>query len=187
MQEMQNKMHKIIIGIFSDTHRNENGLRQAAETAKTEGAAIFIHLGDSYRDGEVLFEYSNEVFRVPGLYEPEYKNPEVPNRFFKEIGGFNIFLTHSDKQEEQDLPEDINPRKVAIENQADIYLYGHSHLYEAMIKGDALFLNPGSLKAGDNRSQTLTFGMLELTEKKAVGKVLDLNGKILVESVLFKL
>ncbi|MFH1073614.1 MAG: metallophosphoesterase family protein, partial [Candidatus Firestonebacteria bacterium] len=81
----------------------------------------------------------------------------------------------------------INPHKVAIENQSDIYLYGHSHLYEAVIKGDALFLNPGSLKYGDNRSRILTFGLLELEEKKAVGKVLDLQGKVLVESVLLKL
>ncbi|OGF44334.1 MAG: hypothetical protein A2231_06795 [Candidatus Firestonebacteria bacterium RIFOXYA2_FULL_40_8] len=180
-------MHKTLIGVFSDTHRNLDGLRQAAETAKALGAAILIHLGDSYKDGETLFEYSNEVLRVPGLYEPEYKNPEVPNRFFTEINGFNIFLTHSDRCEDQDLPGDIDPRKVAIENQADIYLYGHTHLYEATIKGDSLFLNPGSLKAGDNRCQTMTFGLLELSEKKATGKVMDLDGKVLVETVLLKL
>ncbi|MFH1074704.1 MAG: metallophosphoesterase family protein, partial [Candidatus Firestonebacteria bacterium] len=146
-------MYKTIVGIFSDTHRNLDGLRQSAETAKSLGATTLIHLGDSYKDGAVLFEYSNEVFRVPGLFEPEYKEPGIPRRFFMEISGFNIFITHSNRQEEQDLPEDINPHKVAIENQSDIYLYGHSHLYEAVIKGDALFLNPGSLKYGDNRSR----------------------------------
>ena len=183
---MQDAMHKQVIGIFSDTHRNLDGLREAAEKAKAMGATILIHLGDSYKDGEVLLEYSNKVLRVPGLYEPEYKNPEVPNRFFRDIGGFNIFFTHSPTKEEQDLPEDQNPQKVAAERRADIFLYGHTHLFEVAAKNDALFLNPGSLKTGDNRSLTLTFGILELTDKKAVGRIFDLDGNLQVESMLFK-
>ena len=180
-------MSKTIIGVFSDSHKNLPGLKQAAKMAAASGATILIHLGDFYKDGELLLKLSKTVFRVPGLYEPEYKDPSIPNRFFKEIAGFKFFLTHSDSREDEDLPGDINPRKVAIENESDIYLYGHSHLYEAMIKGDAMFLNPGSLKLQDLRSQTSTFGLLELGSNKAVGRIVDLEGNTLQEAILFKL
>lgn len=189
MREAQAKMKKILLGVFSDTHNNITDLRRLAASAKNSGATAFIHLGDTYRDAEALFEYSTEIYRVPGLYEKEYRNPGIPNRFFKEIYGFKLFLTHSDRREEEDLSEDADPQKIAVENLADIYLYGHSHLYEARIKGDTLFLNPGSLKAGDTRAALNTYGLLEIfpKEKKAVGRVLDLKGNILTEALLLKL
>ncbi len=184
---MQDEMLKTIIGVFSDTH-NELGLfRRAVEKAKTLGAAGFIHLGDTYKDADLLFEHSDTVFRVPGLYEKQYTEPKIQNRFFTELSGFKLFLTHSDRPEPEDLPGSLDPKKIAIENETDIYLYGHSHLYEAMIKGDTLFLNPGHLKKGDHRNNTLSFGMLELEGKKATGRVYALDGKILQEAVLFKL
>lgn len=183
---MRYEMFKTLIGVFSDTHNNLPDLKNAAEKAKSAGASVFIHLGDTYKDADVLFEYSDKVFRVPGLYEKQYADPKIQNHFFTNISGFNIFLTHSDRLEPQDLPGSLDPKKTAINNEADIYLYGHTHLYEAMIKGDTMFLNPGHLKTGDNRSETLSFGMLELTEKKAIGRIYGLDGKILQETVLLK-
>ena len=179
-------MFGTLIGVFSDSHNNLHNLKNAAERAKTLGAKVFFHLGDTYKDAEVLNEYSKKVFCVPGLYEKEYADPKIDNHFFTEVAGFNIFVTHSEKLEPQDLPGSLDPKTIAINNEADIYLYGHTHLYEAMIKGDTLFLNPGHLKTGDNRSETLSFGMLELTEKKAIGRVYGLDGKILQETVLLK-
>ncbi len=179
-------MLKTLIGVFSDTHNNTDLLIRAAEEAKTLGATVFCHLGDTYKDAELLFEYSAKILRVPGLHEKQYADPKIQNHFFTELAGFNIFLTHSDRLEEEDLTGSLNPKIIAINNEADIYLYGHTHLYEAMIKGDTLFLNPGHLKKGDNRSSTLSFGLLELTDKKAIGRVYELGGKILQETVLLK-
>ncbi|MEI7905128.1 MAG: metallophosphoesterase family protein [Candidatus Firestonebacteria bacterium] len=178
---------KLILGVFSDTHNSPGNLKKAAEEAKGFGAEIFIHLGDSYSDAKALFEYSKQVFRVPGLWCKEYSDKKIPNRLILDLNGFKLLLTHSDRTAEQDLPSDKDPQKLLAEEKIDILLYGHSHIYESLIRGDVLHLNPGALKEHDKRAAEPSYGLLTIEGNKANGRVMSLEGRILAETTLLKL
>jgi putative phosphoesterase len=179
-------MLKTLIGIFSDSHNNINNLKNAASKAVEFGAKKLIHLGDNYADASTLYEFSKDVVNIPGIFCKEYKDITIPNRIILEIEGFKILLSHTPTSNPADLPEDLKPEQLIAENKIDIFLYGHTHLYEVMIKGDILHLNPGHLKTDDKKSPILTFGTLELEKTKAIGKVFDISGKLLSESALYK-
>jgi len=180
-------MKKLILGVFSDSHNSLNNLKKAAEEAKGFGATKFIHLGDTYADANVLLEYTSEVYRAPGMWCKEYSDRKIPNRLLLEFEGFKLLLSHCHQKTEQDLPSDVDPKILIAENSVDILLYGHTHIYESIIRGDVLHLNPGALKDHDKRASQPTYGLLVLEKGRAMGRIMDLDGKILAETSLLTL
>lgn len=177
----------MIAAVFSDSHKDLKTLKAAAEEAKGFGAKKFIHLGDNYADADVLYDFSDDVVRVPGLWCPEYSDARVKNRLIIDLWGFKTLLTHSHKIAEQDLPGDGDPDKILKDQDVDILLYGHTHIYECIIRGDRLDMNPGTCKAGDKRSTHPTYGLIKVEGKKATGRVIILDGIVLAETTLIKM
>ena len=180
-------MPKTLIAVFSDSHSNTINLTAAAVKAKEMGAVKFIHLGDNYIDSFSLKKICKDVVAIPGVFCEEYKDPSIPNRIIMDINGFKILISHTPNSNNADLKSDVKPEKALENNKLDCFLYGHTHMYEAMIKGETLHLNPGHLKTDDNRNLVLSFGLLEIEKAKATGRIFDINGKLLQETVLFKL
>lgn len=172
------------IGVVSDSHKNLAYLRKAVELIIKEGAEYIIHLGDDYRDAEILKEYPLMCLRVPGVFCPEYFNREIKNRIIEEIFGIKILITHTLSSHKNDQKEDLVPEEVIRNKEVNLVLFGHTHLYEIKKEGDILMFNPGHLQEIMTKGRSATFGIVAIDDKKIACTVFDLEGnKILDEMV----
>lgn len=54
------------VGVVSDRHGNLAYLKRAAERLSQEDVEIIIHLGDDFKDTNILSEFDVKVLRVRG-------------------------------------------------------------------------------------------------------------------------
>lgn len=170
------------IGVISDSHRNLNYLRKAADyLVKKEGVDWVVHLGDDYTDSEILKEYGVKTLAIPGVYDPEYKEPEIVNRVIEEFGDLKVMISHTVKSHDNDKAGDLVPEEVIANKEVDIYLFGHTHIYDLYLKDNILYLNPGHLKEEDIKGKPASFSLLEIEGKEVDVKIIRLDGEIVKE------
>ena len=92
----------MIVGVVSDTHGNREGMLLLAERLKSMGVQTLLHLGDDYQDLATFAHAGLEVFGVPGLYCPQYRDPKILNRQVAELGGLKFLLTHTEARSRYD-------------------------------------------------------------------------------------
>lgn len=142
------------------------------------GISILCHLGDDEEDilaAEV--PEGIEVHWVPGVFSPRYLDPGTRRRLILEVAGWKVLLTHSLFRHERDLPEEPDPTAWAREQGARIILYGHSHVPEVKVEGGVMLLNPGHLKDEDKKGYPPTFGLVDLSDEGARGRIFELFAK----------
>jgi putative phosphoesterase len=160
------------IGVVSDSHSNFRLLRQAGDIlVKNRRAEVLVHLGDNYRDADELENYGLTVWRVPGLYCPEYFMPGIPRSLRETMDGQRIVMIHDLHQLGRD---DIEG--------SDIVLGGHTHNHEIRVDGGRMFVNPGHLKELEHKGRPASCALLELTEGGIKAKIIGLGGEILLEA-----
>ncbi len=78
--------------VVSDTHRNYDLLQHVLDS--NIFADVIIHLGDNYDDLDscVYNRRGRKVYRVPGIFHPEYKNGKLPHVLEFEIEGKSLSL-----------------------------------------------------------------------------------------------
>lgn len=147
------------IAVISDTHGNNKDIIEAL--ASIDKPDMLIHLGDYVEDGEKL----SKIFGLPitivkgnGDYGSHYKENELI-----EVEGKKIFLTHGHR-DKVSLGLDYIYYK-ALEMQADIALFGHTHVPVNNVYDDLIIMNPGSPTFPRGGSNTKTFGLIEIGEK----------------------
>ena len=183
------------IGIVSDVHCNEAGLRRALEILGD--ADELICLGDSIYE----YRFSNEVVRlleargahtILGNHEEGFFGPqgvrargpewidraklewlaEQPKRLELETGGKRLLAVHSTPWEPQGAY--VYPHSSLLERfaeaDADFVLYGHTHHQLVRRVGKVLVINPGS--SGEARDQgngrQLSCAMLDTVSEEVV-------------------
>ena len=121
-----------------------------------------MHLGDYYDDGETLKELYPHIplHQVPGNCDRYRCPPWVHPRLCYNVCGVRLFMTHGHtyyvKQGIGALLKD------ARRYEADIVLYGHTHIPCCEQEGDGLWvMNPGSCGYYGGSA-----GILELTDGK---------------------
>jgi hypothetical protein len=140
----------MIIGVMSDSHGNRRLMHQVADYMElTHGVELIFHVGDDYADAQELVDAGHRVKMVPGLWCDEYHDRRVPNRIVESCDGITIAAAHAEK--------DLH----APERAASIVLTGHTH--EARIEqiGRTVYLNPGHLKAPEDRGQAASYAIIE--------------------------
>lgn len=141
---------KIIV--MSDSHGDKETVRAVSALP----ADAIIHCGDS--------ELSAEEPVLQGLHIVRGncdRDLRFPQSLVVEVGDKRVFVVHG---HEHDCKRTLLPLYYAAQEvQADIVLFGHSHLYGTEMKEGILFLNPGStlLPRGGNEA---TFAMIEWDE-----------------------
>ena len=126
------------IGVISDSHGNQR-LVEEALSQMGEIDALF-HAGD-YEFGFDPDEYPYPVYVAKGNCDPyDYFSQEGQTVSLAEI---KIFLTHGDLY---DARRKIAGLKAAAQQEdAQVVIYGHSHIAFSHQEDGILFLNPGSL------------------------------------------
>lgn len=152
------------IAVISDTHGYTDNASMLAGRLLREGVTQAFHLGDDYDDADVLIEAGLHVKRVPGVYSPYYKDPDIPNRILLDIHGIRILLTHAPEPHENDQPADAAPSDIAAAENAGIVLFGHTHLPCIEKRGDIVWINPGHLKPEDKKGAQPSYAILDIHE-----------------------
>ncbi len=142
------------IGLLSDTHTKVGRSQKLIDHLVSEGAEFLIHAGDIVKP-EILDQLRNSGLRYVAVYgnndarlieyHDRYHLVQEPHYF--KLGGATFKLMH--------LPFYMGA-------DAEIVVFGHTHVFECDFKNRTLFLNPGEACA---REQPFSGGaMLEITE-----------------------
>lgn len=128
--------------VLSDSHSDDSFMVRCVE--KIQPDAI-IHLGDFVWDGENLAAKFPEIriIQVAGNCDRYRVAPDYPTVRIETLGGIRLFCTHGHLHGVKTYLD----RLVADARRcnADIALYGHTHMYEIHQEEDGLWVvNPGS-------------------------------------------
>ena len=142
--------------VFSDTHRNTRLMLEAVRRCQPD---LVIHLGDHDEDAEeVRLEFPElPVYTVCGNCDYVTDAPETD---LVPLGPVKAFITHGHLYNVKYL----GPQRLAyaaLEQGAQIAMFGHTHCAMQEWMGEVLVLNPGT--AGKGRD--LSWALVEVTDK----------------------
>lgn len=163
------------IAVISDTHEDELAIELFMSC--TEGLNIqeVIHLGDYFDDARVLAERGFKLVQVPGTWdESYYRDPGVENRKMIKVENWRIFLTHTPESHYNDLRDDLKPEHVLEKSEADIMLFGHTHLAGIHRRNGTVLINPGHLNSCEGRGCPLTYAVLEIDKNRLNVEIMQL-------------
>lgn len=146
------------IGVVADTHMPHESSLPEALLRHLESVDLIIHLGD-FNDLPTLriFQQLKPLAAVFGNQDDDEVRCFLPEHRLLTVGERKLGLAHG-----WGPPNRIETRVKRLFPEADIVLFGHSHIpYVAWDEGQLLF-NPGSPTC--NRDGGKTFGILELGE-----------------------
>lgn len=136
--------------VMSDSHGNEQAVRRAL-AAQPQVTAV-IHLGDGAAEAmRVAAEDTRAWHIVRGNCDV---GGNVPQKAVVTIGGVRLYLTHG--YAERVKAGLLTLRYTAAEQEAQVALYGHTHIPDISFDNGMILLNPGSL------SQSGTYALLEI-------------------------
>lgn len=136
--------------VFSDSHGYVARMQQAI--AK-ETPDVVLHLGDCETDCQQL-SWSGPICQVCGNCDPHPKNPKT---YTATYAGYRFFMTHGHLyQVKYSL---LRLSFAAQEAQANVVLFGHTHVPYCSCERGIWFLNPGSC---GNTAQP-TYGIVEIS------------------------
>ena len=145
--------------VFSDSHGET--CRMIKAVRDMPGVSGIIHLGDYSRD---IRQLEDTFFDIPiyGVQGNNDRSDLYPNEKMLTIAEKKIFITHGhyylygfDASRLKAVP--------ATEN-ADIILYGHTHIADIQKYGGKILANPGSISRP--RIGDASYGVIEIEDKK---------------------
>lgn len=153
--------------VLSDSH---SGLRFMRECIKKIRPDQVIHLGDYYDDGETMAEENPHLIfhQVPGNCD-RYRCPAWRREILvMPIGGVRMYMTHGHRHNVK--MTDIRLIADALEAEADVVLYGHTHIADCRQEEGLWIMNPGSCG-----SMGGTCGLIEIENENILDcRILDL-------------
>ncbi|MDA8235449.1 MAG: metallophosphoesterase [Clostridia bacterium] len=149
------------IGIISDTHQN---LQLAQKAIEHMGPVdLLLHGGDHYRDALKLAEETGlPVKAVIGNCDMS----DGPTEEILDLDGLRILLTHGHRYGVKFGLDKLYYRVREVE--AQIAVFGHSHVpVEEWVEGILLF-NPGSVGSPRGLGGKSTYGIIYINEDKEI-------------------
>ena len=126
--------------VLSDSHGNIENMIRAVEQSSPR---MIVHLGDCWRDAEALHEHFPHIplEQVPGNCD---FRPDLPAEKLIFVEDKRVLLCHGHTYGvKQSL---LSAGYAAEEQQADLFLFGHTHRPLVDRRGDTWFVNPGSIR-----------------------------------------
>jgi len=151
------------IGVISDTHRIISSIERLKGEIK--GVDVLIHLGDNVDDISIIKKYyKGKIINVKGNCD---FSTTVPDDRLEEIEGKKFFLTHGHRYGVKDNLSRL--RYKALETEADIVLYGHTHVAKIDFEEGIWYINPGS--ASLPRDGNCSYVIISINQEKIEPKV----------------
>lgn len=143
---------------FSDSHGNYKNIINAIEMNR-HGLDYVICLGDGCDDGYMAMSQFPEIpyMAVKGNYEEVFtsklSDASLPDECILELAGKRFLICHGHKYGVKSTLENIAIKGRAAE--ADIVLFGHTHIPCDIQEDKIRFVNPGSIGKGVRRTYAL--------------------------------
>jgi len=128
--------------VLSDSHSSMRFMRLCVDKIKPDAV---IHLGDHFDDGETLHEEYPHIrfFQVAGNCDRYRVPPHTREILVMPIGGVRFYMTHGHIHRVKQVLSFL--LRDAREAEADIALFGHTHMAYCEQESDGLWvMNPGS-------------------------------------------
>ena len=140
--------------VISDSHGNTRNIERAVENQPE--ANIIIHLGDGVDDiVDLEFVYRDKQFyQVAGNCD---WGSSLPLEGELKVADKTIFFVHGHEYKVKTSLQHI--KLEARKRNADIVLFGHTHLPITEYDDELYLLNPGSLQYTDG-----TYGVIDITD-----------------------
>lgn len=160
-------MSNLKIGVVSDTHGYTESTVDALNSI--DNLSLIIHLGDYIRDARIIKkEMDIEVVYVKG--NCDYLEDGIAEDKLLEVGGKKIFITHGHNYGVKNGLTTLFFRGKEVD--ADIILYGHSHMSTKLTHEDILIFNPGSPNEPRSGSKS-TIGLIELSGEEIKSEIIE--------------
>ncbi|SET38904.1 hypothetical protein SAMN05660297_02276 [Natronincola peptidivorans] len=145
------------IAVLGDSHRETFNIDLIADTL--EEVDLVIHTGDNYEDIKYIEKtYNKKVLGVRGNCDP---GANAEDEIIEEIEGKRLFISHGHKYGVKYSLSTIFYRGKEVE--ADIVIFGHSHVPLHVMEEDVILLNPGSISLPRGR-EGKTYAIVEIQE-----------------------
>lgn len=126
------------IGVVSDTHMMKKFIDKSIPYLKE--CDLIIHAGDNFSDSKYIHNETNVgIMAVKG--NCDFDN--VEDELLFEVEDKTIFLCHGDKYGVKYGIDEIEQKAKSVN--ADVVIFGHTHIPLNIEKDNILYLNPGSL------------------------------------------
>ncbi|URZ04085.1 metallophosphoesterase [Clostridium felsineum] len=152
------------IAVMSDTHMSNEHIKRACDSLKMSHADIVIHLGDNVQDIEEIKKYyKGEIIYIKG--NCDYTNVPAEKTFSLEKKRF--FITHGDRYAVKYNTMKLEYRVKELE--ADIVLFGHTHISKIDFNDGIWYINPGSVSYPRNGCNSLAY--IDIVDGKIHAKI----------------
>lgn len=160
--------------VFSDSHGNIQNIKLALNFF--ENIKTIIHLGDFIDDTNKIKSFYPDlnIYCVAGNNDFYHNNTESNIK----LNDYNIFLTHGHKYDVYYTIDKLYYK--ALENNAKIVLFGHTHCKFIKKINDILILNPGSISKPRD-SNVPSFALIEIQKNKVCTKFFGVLENNLIE------
>jgi uncharacterized protein len=151
-----------VVGLISDTH----GLVRPGVFGALEGVELILHAGDV---GEGVLEELSTIAPVEAVYgnTDPIDDPRVHQSIERTIGGLRVHVSHG---HELGSP---TPERLVAKYDADVIVYGHTHVQKVVEVDGRLVVNPGA--AGQRRFKLVpSVAILTIAAGKAMVKIIEL-------------
>ncbi|MCR5437995.1 MAG: metallophosphatase family protein [Selenomonas sp.] len=129
------------VGIVSDSHGNTNALDAMLQHPAAVNVEVWLFAGDIAMDAEYLEMVTDlPVIKVAG--NNDWPMSRLEDTVIADLGGHRILLTHGHLYGVGFSTQNLV--LAAVEQAADIAIYGHTHVADVSI-GEVTVLNPGSV------------------------------------------
>lgn len=154
------------IGVISDSHGDTYAVKRAVELM---GKVDFlIHLGDFYRDAEVVSKkLERDIIYIRGNCD---FGSNVDSEKIIDIGSKRILITHGHKYNVKSDYKSLHYK--ASEEKADLVLFGHTHVAAVFQMDNIIYLNPGSVSRP--RGGAETYGVITLDKGAITPCIIEL-------------
>lgn len=148
----------MLIAVVSDTHRDSHSIEKVIR--KVEKADMLIHLGDNNCDAEEISKrFKGRVISVKGNCDfSSAGNSEL----LEEIAGKKMLITHGHSYGVKYGLTRLLFR--AQEVNADIVLFGHTHISLVEYVSGIWFINPGSASEARDNHESIAFIKIDKEE-----------------------
>ena len=155
----------MLVAVISDSHNSEVSIANVKKYINK--ADIVLFLGDGENDIDKITEdFKGKVYKVSGNCDFSGVNPSEQLII---LNGKRIFMCHGHKYGVNYGLNSIYYRGREVE--ADVVLFGHTHIPLIEHMGDMIIMNPGSMSLGRGiRKRTL--GYLKIVDKAPIEAII---------------
>ena len=159
--------------VFSDSH-GKNSLMNDIIKELHDEVMLVLFLGDCIKDFEDLsYIYPNKQF-ISVLGNCDF-NDSAPIERIVEVGGKKIFMSHGHRYGVKSGHEKIIYE--AQKHNADICLYGHSHMPNNTVVNGIYLMNPGSISE-PRGAEHMSYGIIDISSGNVEMKIVEIGHKV---------